>query len=98
MRSFDTRTNRRAVLGGAGALLLAGVGGARAASPKKITKMNVMALPTHPGFALWAARELGFFKEEGLDVPPIAYFPSAPESGAQERPLASTRAAGMSPG
>jgi ABC-type nitrate/sulfonate/bicarbonate transport system substrate-binding protein len=78
MRSFDTRTDRRAVLGGVGALLLAGVGGARATSPKKTTKMNVMALPTHPGFALWAARELGFFKEEGLDVPPIAYFPSGP--------------------
>lgn len=78
MRSFNSKTTRRTVLGGAGALLLTGVGGVRAASPKKMLKMNVMALPTHPGFALWAARELGFFKEEGLDVPPIAYFPSGP--------------------
>lgn len=78
MESNNSMTSRRAVLAGAGGLLLAGATRARAQSAKKLTKMNVMSLPTHAGFPLWAARELGYFKEEGLDVPPITYFPSGP--------------------
>jgi ABC-type nitrate/sulfonate/bicarbonate transport system substrate-binding protein len=78
MESNNSMTSRRAVLASAGGLLLAGATRARAQSAKKLTKMNVMSLPTHAGFPLWAARELGYFKEEGLDVPPITYFPSGP--------------------
>lgn len=78
MKTFDGETTRRSVIGGAGALLLTGAGGVRRARAQAKTKMNVMALPTHPGFTLWAARDLGFFSEEGLDVPPITYFPSGP--------------------
>lgn len=78
MEILDALTSRRAVLAGTGSLLLAGATRARAQSSTKMTRMNVMALPSHPGFPLWAARELGYFKEEGLDVPPITFFPSGP--------------------
>ncbi|MFV0473463.1 MAG: ABC transporter substrate-binding protein, partial [Pikeienuella sp.] len=69
---------RRSVVTGAGALLLSGSAGVRRARAQSKIKMNVMALPTHPGFPLWAARDLGFFSDEGLDVPPISHFPSGP--------------------
>jgi len=78
MDGLNGRATRRAVLGGAGAMLVAGSGVRRARAATNPVKMNLMALPTHPGFPIWAARELGYFRDEGLDVPPITYFPSGP--------------------
>ena len=45
---------------------------------KKPTKIRLAALSTPNGFPIWAANELGFYKQEGLEVESLKFFPSGP--------------------
>lgn len=51
---------------------------ALAAEP--LTKIRIVSLNSIPGFLIWAAKELGYYKEEGLDVVSLTFYPNGPAS------------------
>ncbi len=75
---FNETIDRRSILSGAGTLAAGVALGSQRAAAQQATKINLVALPTHPGFPIWAARELGFYKEEGIEVGTLTFFPSGP--------------------
>ncbi len=58
-------------------LLLAAPGQAAANTHTK-TKIRLVALSSAPGFNIWAAKELGFFEQEGLEVESLKFVPNGP--------------------
>jgi len=54
-------------------------GQANAQAPaKKPTKIRIVSLNSPPGFLMWAAKDLGFYEKEGLDVESFKFVPSGP--------------------
>jgi ABC-type nitrate/sulfonate/bicarbonate transport system substrate-binding protein len=80
---FRRPGRRRALIGLIVGLALAGVLlGAiapNAGSQPASTKIRIVTLNgIPPGFILWAAKDLGYYKAEGLDVESLKYYPNGP--------------------
>lgn len=61
-----------AVLTGAGPV------GAQPATASAPTKIRLVSLNSLSGFNMWAAKELGFYAQEGLDVESLKFVPNGP--------------------
>lgn len=63
-----------------GASMVLGVpfGSAAAETSKPLPKIRLVSLNTIPGFLIWGAKELGYFKEEGVDVVSLKFYPNGP--------------------
>ena len=44
----------------------------------ELTKIRIVSLNSIPGFLIWAAKDLGYYKEEGLDVVSLNFIPNGP--------------------
>lgn len=51
---------------------------AGAETNKPMTKIRLVSLNSMPGMFIWAAKELGYYKEEGLDVDSLNFYPNGP--------------------